>query len=104
VIARVTRRGNLFRIFGAAWSDGTLLDRVEVQIDEGSWQATTLDRPADPCSWTFFQLEVPALAAGEHTLVSRATLTDGRTQPENLDMKRTRWENNELFVRTIAVS
>ena len=104
VIARVTSRGDTFRIFGAAWSDGTSLDRVEVQIDQGAWQTATLDRPADPHSWTFFELSVPALAAGEHTLVSRATLTDGRTQPENLDLKRTRWENNELFVRTIAVS
>jgi len=104
VIARVTRRGDTFRIFGASWSDGTPIDRVEVQADQGSWQAATLDRPADPHSWTFFQLDMPALAPGEHTLVSRATLADGRIQPENLDMKRTRWENNELFVRTITVS
>ncbi len=104
VIARVTRRGDTFRIFGAAWSDGTPIDRVEVQTDQGSWQAATLDRPADPHTWTFFQVDMPALAPGEHTLVSRATLADGRTQPENLDMKRTRWENNELFSRTIGVA
>ena len=104
VIARVTRRGDRFTIFGVAWSDGTPLDRVEVQIDGGSWTAAELDRPSDPFSWTFFNLGIPELAAGEHALASQATDTEGRMQPENLDMKRTFWENNELFQRTIMVS
>ena len=63
-----------------------------------------LDRPSDPFSWTFFNLEIPELAAGEHALASQATDTEGRMQPENLDMKRTFWENNELFQGTIMVS
>ena len=103
-IARVTRSGGQMTIFGVAWSDGTPLDRVEVRVDGGRWGAAELDRPSDPHSWTFFTLEVPALSAGEHTLVSRATDTAGHTQPTQLDMKRTRWENNELFERTISVA
>jgi DMSO/TMAO reductase YedYZ molybdopterin-dependent catalytic subunit len=103
VIARVTRRGSNFRILGAAWTDGTPLERVEVSVDSGAWRAATLDRQGDPYAWTFFTLEVPSLAAGEHTLVSRTTDAEGRTQPENLDTKMTRWENNELFRRTIRV-
>lgn len=102
-IARVTRQGGNFRIFGAAWTDGTPLERVEVSVDAGAWRAATLDRQGDAYAWTFFTLEVPALAAGEHTLVSRALDAEGRTQPENLDTKMTRWENNELFRRTIRV-
>ena len=88
---------------GVAWSDGTPLDRVELQVDNGSWSPAELDRPNDPYSWTFFSLEIPTPSDGEHTLVSRAIDRAGRTQPENLDMKRTRWENNELFGRTILV-
>ena len=103
-IARVTRSGSRFTIFGAAWSDGTPLDRVEVRVGDGAWSTAELDRPSDPHSWTFFTLEIPELPAGEHTLVSRATDTAGRTQPEHLDTKRTRWENNELFHRTIGVA
>ena len=103
-IARVTRSGSRFTIFGVAWSDGTPLDRVEVRVDDGAWSTAELDRPSDPHSWTFFTLEMPELPAGEHTLVSQATDTVGRTQPEHLDMKRTRWENNELFYRTIEVA
>ncbi len=104
VIARVTRRNNRFTIFGAAWSDGTRLDRVEVKVDDGPWTAASLDRQGDDFSWKFFTLEIPALASGEHRIVSRATDVEGRTQPENLDLKRTRWENNELFERTVLVA
>ena len=102
-IARVTRSGNRFRIFGVAYGDGTPLDRVEVGVDGGAWQTATLDRQGDDYSWTFFTLEIPALPAGDHTLVSRVTDRAGQTQPEELSMKRTRWENNELFTRTIRV-
>jgi DMSO/TMAO reductase YedYZ molybdopterin-dependent catalytic subunit len=104
VIARVTRSGDDFTIFGAAWSDGTPLDRVEVKVDDGAWRTATLERPDDPHTWTFFRFETEGLAPGEHTVVSRATDVEGRTQPVDLSMKRTRWENNELFTRTIQVS
>lgn len=103
VVARVTRARDTFTIFGVAWSDGTPLERVDVRIDDGRWRGAELDRPADPHSWTFFELDVPALSEGVHTLVSRATDVDGDTQPADLSMKRTRWENNELFERTIRV-
>jgi len=102
-IARVTRTGNRFRIFGVAFGDGTSLDRVEVRVDGGAWQRATLERQGDDYTWTWFTLEIPALPAGEHTLVSRVYDAAGRTQPEELSMKRTRWENNELFTRTIRV-
>ena len=102
-IARVTRIGNRFRIFGVAYTDGTPLDRVEVAVDGGAWQRATLERQGDDYTWTFFTLEIPALAAGEHRLVSRATDSMGHTQPDDLSTKRTRWENNELFERTIRV-
>ena len=104
VIARVTRAEDQFTIFGAAWSDGTPLARVEVRVDDGAWRAATMDRPDDPHTWTFFTFETEGLTPGEHTLVSRATDVDGRTQPVDLSMKLTRWENNELFERTIQVS
>jgi DMSO/TMAO reductase YedYZ molybdopterin-dependent catalytic subunit len=103
VIARVTRSNNQFRIFGAAWSDGTPLNRVEVRIDDGPWRVAALEGPDDPHSWTFFTLDTEGLSSGDHTVVSRATDVQGRTQPVDLQMKRTRWENNELFSRTIRV-
>ena len=104
-IARVTRSGDRMRIFGAAWTGGGIpLDRVEVQVDGGDWRPATLERSGNPLAWTFFDLDIPALRAGEHTLVSRAWDARGNTQPVDLSMKKTRWENNELFTRTILVS
>ena len=104
VIARVTRESDRFKIFGAAWSDGTPLEQVEVSVDSGGWTVAELDRGDDSYGWTFFTMDIAALPAGEHTLVSRATDASGRTQPDDLDMKRTYWENNELFERTIGVA
>jgi len=93
-----------FRIFGAAWSDGTPLKSVEVQIDGGSWQAAALEDRGNPFAWTFFTLETAALAAGPHELSSRATDARGRTQPESLELKKTYWEDNAQFKRKVLVS
>ena len=50
--ARVTRNDDGYRIEGVAW--GAPIARVEVQIDDGPWQAATIDhtrRPSTPgCS------------------------------------------------------
>lgn len=102
-IARVTRSGDLFRVFGYALSDGTPLRSVEVRVDDGRWQRASLDERGNPFAWTFFSLETPALPAGEHTLASRATDAKGRTQPEDLSHKKTYWEDNAQFKRTIRV-
>jgi DMSO/TMAO reductase YedYZ molybdopterin-dependent catalytic subunit len=104
VIARVTRAERDFRVFGAAWSDGTPLRAVEVRVNDGEWLPAELEVTGDPTSWTFFALRVSDLPEGENTLVSRATDVQGRTQPVDLANKVTRWENNELFVRRVLVT
>ncbi len=102
-IARVTRRGDRIRLFGFALSDGTPLRGVDVRIDGGPWQPARIDRQDNPFSWAFWSLETEGPAPGEHTVVSRATDRIGRTQPDNLDSKKTNWENNELFSRKITI-
>jgi len=103
-IARVTRTpAGRLKIFGVAWTEGTGLASVEVRIDSGSWQTAELD-DGNPHAWTFFHLETDSLPAGEHHLVSRATDAKGRSQPENLETKKTYWEDNAQFRRTIAVT
>jgi DMSO/TMAO reductase YedYZ molybdopterin-dependent catalytic subunit len=104
VIARVTRNEGRVSIFGAAWGNGAELKSVEVRIDDGDWLQARLEPGPDPHTWTFFTLVVENMPLGERTLVSRATDIRGETQPVELSMKRTRWENNELFTRTIQVS
>jgi DMSO/TMAO reductase YedYZ molybdopterin-dependent catalytic subunit len=104
VVARVSRRGARFEIFGAAWSEGTALARVEVQIDDGPWQPARLAPQDNPFAWTFWTLDTPALAPGEHRLASRATDARGRQQPASLELKKTYWEDNACFWRTISVT
>jgi DMSO/TMAO reductase YedYZ molybdopterin-dependent catalytic subunit len=103
VIARVTRSGERFIVFGAAWTDGTPLRTVEVRLDGGAWQRATLAKNDNPFAWTFFTLETANLAPGPHELVSRATDAKGRVQPEALPLKKTYWEDNAQFARTIEV-
>lgn len=92
------------KVFGVAWTDGTPLKRVEVQVDERAWQAAKLDPQSDPFAWTFWSLEAAPLAAGQHTVVSRATDRSGRVQPAELELKKTYWEDNAQFRRTVMVS
>jgi DMSO/TMAO reductase YedYZ molybdopterin-dependent catalytic subunit len=106
VTARVTRPtagGGRFMAQGAAWGDGTPIEKVEVQVDGGAWQPARLDANRNPYAWTFWWLEMDALAAGPHTIASRATDRLGRTQPPDLSMKKSNWENNAVWTRKIRV-
>jgi DMSO/TMAO reductase YedYZ molybdopterin-dependent catalytic subunit len=102
MIARVTRAadGGL-SVFGVAITDGTPLKTVEVQLDEGPWVAAKLEKPANPYAWTWFRAQLPAPSPGEHSVAAKATDALGRTQPPNLDMKKTNWENNAIWRRQI---
>jgi len=105
MIARVNKGANgRLTVFGVAMTDGTPLKTVEVQINEGAWVAARLDTPPNPYAWTWFRAELPAPAAGAHSVASKATDALGRSQPPNLDLKKTNWENNAIWRRTIQVS
>ena len=106
VVTRVVRsaEGEL-RIEGLAWFDGTVIDAVEVRIDEGSWELAALERGSSPYDWTRFTLAWPSPSAGEHVLVSRAR-AGSRIQPtegEASDLKATPWENDGQFERRIVL-
>jgi DMSO/TMAO reductase YedYZ molybdopterin-dependent catalytic subunit len=105
MIARVTRQATgALSVFGVAMTDGTPLKSIEVQLDEGAWVQAKLEKPANPYAWTWFRAELPAPAAGAHSVASRATDALGRTQPANLDMKKTNWENNAIWRRQIQIA
>jgi DMSO/TMAO reductase YedYZ molybdopterin-dependent catalytic subunit len=104
MVARVTRGANgTLSVFGVAVTDGTPLKSVDVQLDDGPWVAAKLDKPANPYAWTWFRAELAAPAPGAHAVASKATDALGRTQPPDLDMKKTNWENNAIWRRDIQV-
>jgi DMSO/TMAO reductase YedYZ molybdopterin-dependent catalytic subunit len=105
MVARLTRNGSNFVATGFALNDGTPLRSVEISVDNGPWQPTTMDRDNTKYSWKLFTCEFPAPASGDHTIVSRATDVNGEVQPEEADLqsKKSRWENNGQFVRKFRI-
>ncbi len=114
IVARITRRpandgAIALKAYGAAWDDGTGIQKVQVKIDDGKWQDATLDaQPRAKFSWVFFSIELAALEPGKHTVVSRAIDVKGRVQPsaedDEIALKKTYWEAYQQWPREIEVS
>ena len=114
IIARVTRRPTQgdkipLRAYGAAWGDGTPIDRVEVQLNGGKWQKAQWDPSAQASRycWRFFWIDLGEVPAGKHTLVSRAIDAQGHIQPsaedDEIALKKTYWEAYQQWPRTIVI-
>ena len=110
IIARAIRlKDGTVRLTGAAWTDGTPLEKVEIQIDDGDWQPAQLQPKPEksPYAWTFFTFDWKSPREGEHTIVSRATDAEGRIQPKSdapeIRLKRTYWEANQQYPRRIKI-
>jgi len=109
IAARALRlKDGTIRIHGVAWGDDAPLAKVELKIDDGPWQPVSLDRKnRSKYCWTFWTYDWKNAAPGEHTLVSRATDAEGRSQPTAEDpvikLKKTYWESNHQWPRRIQV-
>jgi DMSO/TMAO reductase YedYZ molybdopterin-dependent catalytic subunit len=106
VIARVRKSGGAYQILGFVLNDGSPLKSVEVKIDEGPWQRATFDPANTQYSWKLFTYRWENATPGEHTLVSRATDSDGNEQPTSagLGRKKTFLEDNAQFPRKVMIS
>jgi DMSO/TMAO reductase YedYZ molybdopterin-dependent catalytic subunit len=106
-IARVTTDGTRYRVLGVVLNDGTPLKSVEVKIDDGPWQAATLDASTkEKYSWKLFTYTWTGATPGEHTLVSRVTDTTGKVQPteKDLENKKSFLEDNSQQPRKVMIS
>ena len=110
VVARVMRRavGKRFdyKIAGAAWGGPARLDRVEVQIDAGGWQAANIDQRAGDAAWVLWSAAWREPAPGEHVLVSRAINDRGDIQPTRDQMREklvSNREDNSQWARSILI-
>jgi DMSO/TMAO reductase YedYZ molybdopterin-dependent catalytic subunit len=114
IIAKVTRRQTRdgavpARAYGAVWSDGTDVAKVEVKLDDGPWKPARLDaEPRSKYSWTFFSIELGALQPGKHVVVSRAGDVNGRIQPtaqdDEIALKKTYWEAYQQVPREFELA
>ncbi len=113
IVARISRKPSAegktpLRAYGAVWSDGTEVNKVEVQVDGGPWREARLaEEPRAKHSWTFFSIDLDPVSPGKHTVVSRAVDVDGRIQPaaddDEIALKRTYWEAYQQWPREIEV-
>jgi DMSO/TMAO reductase YedYZ molybdopterin-dependent catalytic subunit len=104
--ARVVRSGDAYRIEGAAW--GQPIGKVEVQIDDGPWQAAKLDTThVRRFSWRFWSLDWIDAEPGDHTITSRAIDKEGNVQPAKdnplIANKVTYWESNGQITRQVSI-
>ena len=104
-IIRVTRRGNAHTITGFVLNDGTPLRNVEVRIDDGPWQAASIDPQSTQFSWKIFRYDWEGASLGEHTIVSRVTDVNGQVQAtaDQMPEKPSRWENYAQFPRKVVI-
>jgi hypothetical protein len=106
-IARVTKDGTRYKVLGVVLNDGTPLKSVEVKVDDGQWQAATLDPSTkEKYSWKLFTYIWNGATPGEHTLVSRVTDATGKVQPTDKDLenKKSFLEDNSQQPRKIMIS
>jgi sulfite oxidase len=69
-------------IQGVAWAGESDVTRVEVSIDGGnSWQPAELGKERAHYAWRLFSYPWKAAKSGDYTILSRATDSQGRTQP-----------------------
>jgi DMSO/TMAO reductase YedYZ molybdopterin-dependent catalytic subunit len=106
-IARVTKTGDQCTVTGVVLNDGTPIKSVEVKVDDGPWQAATMD-PAtrDKFGWKLFHYKWTAPTPGAHTLVSRVTDVTGKVQPtaQELETKKSFLEENAQAPRKVMIS
>jgi DMSO/TMAO reductase YedYZ molybdopterin-dependent catalytic subunit len=106
-VARVTKNGSQYKVLGVVLNDGTPLKSVEVKVDEGPWQAATMD-PATKgkYSWKLFTYDWNGATPGAHTLVSRVTDVTGKVQPteKDLENKKSFLEQNSQAPRKVMIS
>jgi DMSO/TMAO reductase YedYZ molybdopterin-dependent catalytic subunit len=106
-VARVTKDASNHKVTGIVLNDGAPLKLVEVKIDEGPWQAATID-PAtkDKFGWKIFHYTWSGATPGAHTVVSRVTEASGKVQPteQELENKKSFLEHNPQSPRKIMIS
>jgi len=103
----VSKSGSQYKVLGVVLNDGSPLKSVEVKVDDGQWQAATLD-PAtakEKYSWKLFTYTWNGATPGAHTLVSRVTDAGGRVQPtaQDLENKKSFLEDNSQVVRKVTI-
>jgi DMSO/TMAO reductase YedYZ molybdopterin-dependent catalytic subunit len=105
-IARITKKGGGYNVFGVVLNDGTPIKAVEVRIDEGPWRPAAIDPSTrDKYGWKQFNFAWNDATPGAHTVVSRVIDATGRIQPtaQELENKKSFLEDNSQTPRKVMI-
>ncbi len=73
---------NTVQVGGIAWAGSRGISKVEVQVDNGPWQAAELrDPPLSPLTWVQWRYTWPNVTTGRHVFRVRAYDGTGALQP-----------------------
>jgi sulfite oxidase len=77
-----TLKSRALQVHGAAWAGEAEVTKVEISIDAGTtWQPAQLGREQAKYAWRMWNYVWKVPKAGEYTIMSRATDSQGRVQP-----------------------
>jgi len=83
---QATLNSRAVHIQGTAWAGEAQIVKVEVSTDSGSsWQPAQLSKEESKYAWRLWSYRWKAPQAGEYTIMSRATDSQGRVQPETAE-------------------
>jgi DMSO/TMAO reductase YedYZ molybdopterin-dependent catalytic subunit/rhodanese-related sulfurtransferase/glyoxylase-like metal-dependent hydrolase (beta-lactamase superfamily II) len=89
---------------GVAWSGAAPITRVEVSINDGSWQEARLVGDRHRHSWQWWELLTSLDQPGMNSIRARATDLADRTQPDLPDWNRHGYGNNAVQKLLVQVT
>jgi DMSO/TMAO reductase YedYZ molybdopterin-dependent catalytic subunit len=91
-------------VLGAAYAGEERVEKVEVSTDNGAtWHAAEFIGPDEPFAWRHWQFIWQVTQPGKHTLLSRATDSRGRRQPETAEWNLLGYGNNGIREHAVAI-
>jgi hypothetical protein len=94
-----------YSIRGHAWSGRTNISKVEISVDGGnSWVKAQLTEPSSEYSWQQWNYSWTPCSPGRHTILARATNSDGIQQPSKSVWNELGYQVNGVKPITIHVA
>jgi DMSO/TMAO reductase YedYZ molybdopterin-dependent catalytic subunit len=89
---------------GVAWSGAAPIARVEISINNGSWQQARLVGDRQPHHWQWWELLTHFAEPDQSSIRARATDLAGRTQPVTPQWNRHGYGNNAVQQVLVSVT
>ena len=90
---------------GAAYAGEGDVAKVEVSVDGGgTWGAADFVGPHEPYAWRRWEYRWPAAVPGAYRVMSRATDSAGRIQPESAEWNALGYGNNGVGEHAVSVT